>query len=665
MKNNTTLLALTVASILAAGADKVHAAPLISRLTPPSQLFATNGSQSDPMIARFAPGQRFDLQATVRPDTGTAISQVAWLIDGRPLSPAPGTTRFAAADAIAAIAPNAVVASLRGYSTQRQGLHTFTAIATQSDHSTVTATGNFEIVKINRGGRKAKNVIILLGDGMGASQRAAARIMLNGYSQGKANAKLAMDTFPHTAMIMTASLNSIVTDSSPGMSNYVTGNKSVNNQEGVWPDDTLAKFDNPRVEYLSEYLARRQGKKLGIVTTADVFDATPAAMAIHTQDRGAGTGIVDQYFDDAHNTGLTVLMGGGRKWFLPKAAPGSARSDKTDYVLPQDIVTAWHAAGGALDSSRDLIGNFQAAGWTYASDKTSMEAAGIPDKLLGLFSYSNMNVALDKIDGRRGSPAVVNDYGFTDQPMLDEMAAKAIEVLDANSPDGFVLMVEGASIDKQAHNMDSERMILDTIEFDRAVKVAKDYAAVHRDTLVLVTADHECAGATIIGASKVTDAVLQAKTNTPESMRDSVVGLYEAAGFPQYTIASDGYPTTTDVDKRLLIGYGANADRYEDWQTNAQPAHDSQQALDKESPLSSYPRVNIYDKGSAINDGRLVRDSATGFFVTGQVPGITAAHSGGDIPLSAYGRGSELLDGTIDNTDVFFSVIQAVAGGVK
>jgi alkaline phosphatase len=71
---------------------------------------------------------------------------------------------------------------------------------------------------------------------------------------------------------------------------------------------------------------------------------------------------------------------------------------------------------------------------------------------------------------------VVNDYGFPDQPMLDEMTAKAIEVLSAND-DGFVLMVEGASIDKQAHNMDSERWILDTIELDRAIQVAEVWAS--------------------------------------------------------------------------------------------------------------------------------------------------------------------------------------------
>jgi alkaline phosphatase len=148
----------------------------------------------------------------------------------------------------------------------------------------------------------------------------------------------------------------------------MTGNKATNNQEGVWPDDTRAVFDNPRVEYLSEFLARTQGKKLGVVTTADVFDATPASMAIHTQNRGAGTGIVDQFFDERGTNGLTVLMGGGRKWFLPNPTScpaagcgdasgfnGSARSEANDYALPPDVVSAWGVPAGALDPGRDLI----------------------------------------------------------------------------------------------------------------------------------------------------------------------------------------------------------------------------------------------------------------------------------------------------------------------
>ena len=181
---------------------------------------------------------------------------------------------------------------------------------------------------------------------------------------------------------MTASLNSIVTDSAPGMANYVTGNKANNNQEGVFPDDTSNAFDNPRVEYLSEYLHRTQGKTLGIVTTSDVFDATPAANAVHTSARGNGTGIVDQYLDDRERTGLTVLMGGGRKWFLPnesnsvspQPSNGSQRRTANDYVMAADIVAGWGAAPGALDSGRDLITDFQTAGYTYAPDKSTLDA---------------------------------------------------------------------------------------------------------------------------------------------------------------------------------------------------------------------------------------------------------------------------------------------------
>jgi len=657
MKNRTSLLAASVAALLAAGTMTANAAPTITRLTPPSQFFATSGSQHAPMIARFVQGQLFDLQATVRPDSGQTITKVQWSMDGKPLRYTANKASLVPATVITATVPGAVAASVRGVSVVKPGVHTFTATATQSDNTQVSATGEFEVVITPIANAKSvKNVIFFLGDGMGASQRTAARIMLNGYSQGKVNTKLAMDSFPSTAMIMTASLNSIVTDSAPGMQNYVTGNKANNNQEGVWPDDTTDKFDNPRFEYLSEFLARKQGKKTGIVTTADVFDATPASMAIHTQDRGAGTGIADQFLDDSSSTGLSVLMGGGRKWFLPAGQPGSKRVDTSDYVLPTDIVAGWGSAPGVLDSTRDLIGDFKTAGWSYAATKSDLDAAGTPEKLLGLFAFSNMNVALDKIDGRRGNPAVVKDYGFEDQPMLDEMTTKAIDVLDKNSPNGFVLMVEGASIDKQAHNMDSDRMMLDTIEFDHAIQVAKDFAEKNGDTLVIVTADHECAGAVVIGASKVSDADLQAKLPTPESMRDTVVGNYDDAAFPAYTIAADGYPETTNVDKRILIGYGANADRYEDWRTNARPINDSQQPNNAVEPLSTYPKINVYDTNAA----RPERDKETGYFITGQVAGTSAVHTGGDIPLSAYGVHSSLFTGTIDNTDVFFKIMSAV-----
>ncbi len=672
-------LRLSLAAVACASVIVAHAAPTISRLTPPSELFAS-GNPNPPYIARFVTGQRFDLQATVRPAMGTTIAKVEFAVDGRflaesPRSVLPGvgfltddpacysTARPANCKLVAGLPPGTAVASFRAYSNDHAGVHTLAVTATDNAGAATTATGNFEIVDLPAGGDRAKNIIIMLGDGMGASHRTAARIVLNGYAQGKARQKLAMDTFPHTAMIMTASLNSIVTDSAPGMQNYVTGNKSSNNQEGVWPDDTLNAFDNPRVEYLGEYLARLQGRKLGIVTTADVFDATPASMAVHTSNRGAGTGIVDQYLDEAtHASNLTVLLGGGRKWFLPATVAGSGRGDSSDYVLPRDVAAGWGVPAGTLDKSRDVIADFKTAGWSYASDRTTLNAAGVPSKLLGLFALSNMNIALDKIDGRRGKTSVVADYGFPDQPMLDEMTQKALEVLDANSPHGFLLMVEGASIDKQSHQMDSERWIGEMIEFDRSVAVAKTYAEGHPDTLVIVTADHECGGAVIIGASTVTDAVLQATTGT--AGLQGVVGTYDAAHFPRYPISpTDGYPTTYDPDFKLLIGYGANGDRYEDWRTNVRPVHDTQQPFDAATPLSTYPRINASD--TSAGGKRPLRDEASGFLITGHVAGDQGVHTGGDIPLSAFGRGAALFAGTLDNTDVFFRMMQVAVGGAR
>ena len=649
---------------LCALAFAAHAAPTVTRLTPPSELF-TSG-QAAPVIARFLPGQRFDLQATVRPDeAGKSITSARFAIDGKSVD-ANVALKVCEAACLKGVPANATLATARAISVDKPGVHQLTVTATQSDGQTVTATGNFEIVPLVPGAQKVKNIIILLGDGMGAAQRTAARIVAGGYAQGKVIAPLAMDTFPVTGMVKTASLNSVVTDSAPGMTAYVSGNKNNNNEEGVFPDDTTDTFDNPRIEYLSEYLHRTQGKALGLVTTADVFDATPAGNAVHTSSRGAGTGIVDQYLDDRQLTGLSVLMGGGRKWFMPSTTPGSARGDRTDYAFSAtdahtaDIVKRWGAAPGQLDKDRDLLADFQTAGFAYASDKTSMDAidSGKTDRLLGLFAHSNMNVALDKMDGRRNKARgvtgrVVDDYGFPDQPMLDEMTAKALKVLERDKK-GFVLMIEGASIDKQAHNMDTERWMLDTLEFDRAVALAQAFAAQRGDTLVIVTADHECAGVALIGGSTVSDARLQSlvREGGGTALRDAVVGVYEKAGFPKYRMAADGYPETADIDNRLLVGYGANSDRMEDFRTNERPLQDGQQPFVKKEPLSAYPA------------GPMARDAEGKYMVTGQVPGDSAVHTATDIPLSAFGPGAYSFTGVIDNTDVFFKLAQAAVKGV-
>ena len=170
---------------------------------------------------------------------------------------------------------------------------------------------------------------------------------------------------------------------------------------------------------------------------------------------------------------------------------------------------------------------------------------------------------------------------------------------------------------------------------------------------MIVTADHECSGVALIGGSLVTDARLQelVREGGSANVRDKVVGIYEKAGFPKYRMAADGYPETTDIDHRLLVGYGANADRYEDWRTNERPLQDSQQPFVKTEPLSAYPA------------GPMARDMEARYLVTGQVPGDSAVHTATDIPLSAYGPGAWAFTGVMDNTDVFFKLAQAALKG--
>ncbi len=416
--------------------------------------------------ARFLAWQRFDLRVEGK---GTGPFSATLALDGVPLAFTSGAQGTTTTDGITAAGWGGFDA--RGFSSAEPGWHTLTATFTDST-GTATASSRFQVVDAfgRRGGKggstgkPARNVIIVLGDGMGVAHRTAARLVRHGVTAGQPNGWLAMDAFPGTGLVTTHSLNSIVTDSAPGMACYTTGNHANNNQEGVYPAHVTSPFFAPRVEYLAEYLHRVKGTSLGLVTTADVEDATPAANAVHTMNRNAGTGICDQYLDESDaagtgrsGTGLAVLMGGGRRWFLRAGLFGSSRSASTDYPpLPADLAAAWGlpaSASGALDPSRDLLSDFTAAGFAYADSRTSLEAllaSGTPDKLLGLFGYGNMNVALDKIAKRRGTPLpgaatfAVDDYYAPDQPMLAEMTGAALKVLRRN-PNGFVLMVGGSS----------------------------------------------------------------------------------------------------------------------------------------------------------------------------------------------------------------------------
>ena len=659
-------LGLTLAS------QTAHAAPTLVSVTPPAN-------------ARFLKGQRFDLRVEGK---GTGPFSATLSIDGVPQTFSSGTQNSTTTDDITS--PGFGGFNARGYSSHLPGLHTIRASFTDAT-GTVSVESKFEVVDAAGYREGIKNVIIMLGDGMGTAHRTAARLVRYGVTGGDANGYLAMDSFPATGMVTTHSLNSIITDSAPGMAGYSSGSHTKNGQEGVYPANVTNPFFQPRIEYLAEYLHRTQGKSLGVVSTADLEDATPASNAVHTGNRGNGTGIVDQYLDESDasgtgvfGTGLRVLLGGGRRWFMPSGQFGSSRTASTDYpALPADLVAGWNlpaAAVGASDPARDLLSDFTGAGFKYSSTATDLSsilsASTVPEKLLGLYAYGNMNVALDKLAKRRNKlvPGAatysVDDYHAPDQPMLDDMTRAALKVLSRGTNKqhrdaGFVLMVEGAHIDKQSHAMDAERAIGDTIEFDRAVAVARDFAEhVDRRTVVIVLADHECSGFSIIGALNTTVSGLQAlpadgavvDPNT-QPARQAAVGTYDAASFPKYTILADGFPESFDIDGKLLFGYGANGDRYETWETRPRPLVDSLLPSEIKTELGSagYPAQPFN------------RDPSKGFFIRGQAVGKDqAVHTASDIPISAYSPRAAVAQqfvGVQRNTDVFFKLARAVLGG--
>jgi alkaline phosphatase len=632
----------------------------------------TNVTVTPPDGARFLAHQRFDIRVEGQ---GTGPFSATLALDGAPLAFTSGAQGSSTTDGITSAGWGGF--NVRGFESDEPGWHVLSATLTDAT-GTATVAARFQVVEAvgRRGGRggstgkPARNVIIMLGDGMGVAHRTAARLVRYGVTAGQPNGWLAMDGFPGTGLVTTHSLNSIVTDSAPGMACYTTGSHAQNGQEGVYPAHVTNPFYQPRVEYLSEYLHRVKGTSTGIVTTADVEDATPAANAVHTGNRNAGQGIVDQYFDERHNTGLAVLMGGGRRWFLPSSQYGSSRSNSNDYgALPGDLVAAWNAPPGAIDKDRDLIGEFRSDGWAYASSATELAQAGAPRKLLGLFGYGNMNVALDKVAKRR-NPAqagVVDDYHAPDQPMLDEMTDAAVRVL-SHDKQGFFLMVEGAHIDKQAHLMDAERAVGEVIEFDRAVGVARGWADKLGDTVVIVVADHECSGFSIVGGlqggvARLTSLPSDAGALAPDPTfasqpaRLKAVGTYDAAAFPRYDILADGYPASYDVDGKILFGFGANGDRYETWLTRPLTVVDSL--------LSSDIKGELAGKGYSATPLGRASDQA-GYFVRGQAPGDQAVHTAADIPISAYSTGNRawrLFTGVQTNIDVFFKLARAALSG--
>jgi alkaline phosphatase len=461
--------------------------------------------------------------------------------------------------------------------------------------------------------RKAKNVVLLIGDGLSLAHRTAARMLSKGIAEGKAFGKLAMDDMPQMALVATAGTDSIITDSANSASAYATGHKTAAGAMGVYADRTADPFDDPRVETIVSLVKRRNAMAVGIVTDTEIQDATPAAMVAHTRRRGAYDQIVAQYFAAQPD----VLMGGGLANFLPQGAEGARRRDQIDYVA-----------------------RFKDAAYAFAANAAELKA--VPQdtkKLLGLFNLRNMDGVLDRKFLKAGSVR-----RFADQPDLTEMTAKALDILSQN-PNGFFLMVEAGMIDKYTHLLDMERAVYDTIMFDNTVKLVRDWSKARGDdTLILVLADHAHPVA-IVGTI---DDDMTSEPNVPLRER---VRVYGAAGFPNYAAPDgEGYPGRVDVSRRLAIFSASLPDHYETFRPR----------LDD----PNQPTVAGKEPGSFEANERY-KSMPGAVFRPGNLPRLanSSVHSGEDIILTASGPGSEGVRGQMDNTDVFRAMAEALGLG--
>ncbi|NLC55604.1 MAG: alkaline phosphatase [Armatimonadetes bacterium] len=306
---------------------------------------------------------------------------------------------------------------------------------------------------------KARNVILFIGDGMGPSQVSLAAL----YSKEIQKRPLRMldaAAAGRMGIAYTSSANALVTDSAAAATALATGFKTNNGVIGL-------DAEGKRVPTILE-LARDRGLRTGLVATASITHATPAGFAAHVSSRGSEFEIAAQMADAR----IDVLLGGGLGFFRPKDQGG----ERTD---GQDLVERLRAAGCSVLSTRQEL-----------ADSTA-------PRMVGLFGSGAL------------SPAFLRERDAPGQPRLAEMTDQAIRAL-ARGKRGFFLMVEGSQIDWRCHANEAVGALHEVLELDEAVGVALDFARRRRDTLVLVTADHETGGMTLTAGGEQLQALAKA-----------------------------------------------------------------------------------------------------------------------------------------------------------
>lgn len=423
-----------------------------------------------------------------------------------------------------------------------------------------------------------KNIIILLGDGATATQWELGRYT----SRELRNKPFAVTDVVFkegsVGLLTVHSANSFITDSAAAATALSTGHKTNNGMVGMTSDGKPVRT--------AMQAAKARGKRIGLVTTAAVHDASPAAFSVHARSRREAQSIVDQYLALEPD----VLMGGGRDFFLPKGKGGGKRND-----------------------GKDMIAAFAAKGYQVVQDPVALRTAKGP-RLLALFSDDDMDLEIDR------DPK--------EEPSTAEMAAAAIRVLSANSPNGFVLLIENESTDTSGHRNDAAALMRDLWAFDDAVEVALEFQRrAPGETLILVTGDHETGGLSVTYALKDLASLLSANRLYPvkshlEMLSGIRISLQKAAEL------LGRKPAPEALDKLV-------AENFPGFHLDA----DLREAILKQRPLER--NVGYVTQGAL---ARMV-SRQTGFYWG------TTGHTSEPAVAGALGPGAHLFRGYMDNTD--------------
>ncbi|KAF2021605.1 alkaline phosphatase-like protein [Aaosphaeria arxii CBS 175.79] len=508
----------------------------------------------------------------------------------------------------------------------------YTATLSYNNGSTTTATW---LVRDLVEERKAKNIIFFIGDGMTTNMITAARLIGHKTINGKYQSLMQLDKFPVLGHQMTHSIDSFITDSANSASALYTGHKSSVNALGVYADSSKNPFDDPKVETIAEIFHRLTGGLVGIVSTAFIADATPAALTAHTRDRNQYGHVVDTFLNGITNytwtkwDGPDVLFGGGAEQFYNSTLGGKTYQDK------------------------DYYEEFAKKGYKIVLNNTQLQAASSNEKTLGIFSTSVMSKWLDrnvyKVNLNQTLSPTGDKTAALDQPGLKEMTLKAIDILHNRAGDkGFFLMSEAASIDKMMHVLDYDRALGELLELDDTVKATvkkiQDLGC-EKETLILVSSDHGH-GFDVMGSVDTKYFAAQKE----DRKKRNAVGVYQNSGLSQYTntgnltYTDSNFPSNWSPRYTLFQGLMADPDRRETW------------SVHKDGPRKPAAEL-VKDSGDVYVNPK---DGQGGLLLNGTLPlsDEQGVHSLTDVAVFAQGPCQETFGGVYNSIDIFFKMAE-------